>query len=198
MNVYEFTVENAYIFYGYAQGIDLESAMLQVSDYRREKTEKLRKIEDKKLSLMSELLLIYGIEKLGISCNKPFKFIQNEYGKPAIEDLEGWYFNFSHSGDLVVCVISKCEVGVDVELVTRDCSFVAQKYFTKAETELAHKYGTSYVWTRKEAVAKANGRGIGVGVDRIDTSSDVVTLDGEEYNLFTNLVDDYYISVACR
>ena len=42
------------------------------------------------------------------------------------------------------------------------------------------------------------GTGIGIGIDRIDTSDDTVILDGEEYRVFTNRVESYYISLACR
>lgn len=198
MNVYEIKVENTYIFYGYANEIEIENEIVYVSDYRREKVEKLRKIQDKKLSVMSELLLIHGFDKIGILCDKPLKFIQNKYGKPSMENSDGWNFNFSHSGDMAVCAISNYIVGVDVELATRDCGVAAKKYFTKEEIELTKEYGTSYIWTRKEAVAKADGRGIGMGIDKIDTSVDIVTSGDNEYRLVTNRVGDYYISVAYR
>lgn len=40
----------------------------------------------------------------------------NEYGKPYLDN--GLYFNISHSKNVIVCVISDREVGIDIEYLT--------------------------------------------------------------------------------
>lgn len=198
MKVFEITMDNAYIFYAYISDIDLEKDSMSVSQYRLNKIQRLRQDDDKKRSLLSELLLLYGLNKLEIPHTTPLEFNENDHGKPYIKDISNWQFNISHGGDMAVCAISENAVGVDIEDIARESRGISEKYFTDAEKELSEKYGMSYIWTRKEAVAKANGTGIGIGIERIDTSNDTVILDGEEYRVFTNRVGKYYISLACR
>ncbi len=198
MKVYEITVGNIHIFYGYITENDTDNRDDILSLYRQKKVANIRNIKNKRLSILAEMLLLYGMDKLNIKCNYPLEFTNNEFGKPYITGMENFYFNLSHSGDMAVCAISDTPVGVDVEKITRDCGVAIDRYFLPSEIEISKGRGTSYIWTRKEAVAKANGRGIGVGIDKIDTSGDIITLDGEEYRLFTNRVARYYISCACR
>ena len=50
-------------------------------------------------------------EKLGLAPEQVI-FSYGEHGKPLVP---GAYFNLSHSGDIVLCVVSDVPVGVDVE-----------------------------------------------------------------------------------
>ena len=198
MKVYELTLENTHIFYGYATENDTENRYNDLSQYRKSKVAKLKNINNKELSVLSEMLLLYGMDMLNIEHRKPLEIALNEYGKPYVNGMDDFYFNLSHSGDMAVCAISDVPVGVDVEKISRDCSSIIDRYYTDFEKEISKDKGTSYIWTRKEAVAKANGRGIGVGIDKIDTSGDYVVIDDEKYLIFTKSVDDYYISFSYK
>ncbi len=198
MKVYKITVENTHIFYGYTIENDTENKDDILSLYRKNKVAKLKDAHDKKLSILAEMLLLYGMDELNIKHNYPLEFTLNEQGKPCVMEKDNLFFNLSHSGDMAVCAISDKPVGVDVEKITRDCSSAVDRYFTCSERRISEDKGTSYIWTRKEAVAKADGRGIGMGINKIDTSGDLVTADGVLYKVFTNSVDDYYISCACK
>jgi 4'-phosphopantetheinyl transferase len=98
------------------------------------------------------------------------RFATGEHGKPFLEDtpLE---FNLSHSSDLALIAVG-CErqVGVDVERVRSvpDLEDLAGRVCgtdelatlaALAEPHRAHAFLT--MWTRKEALAKATGEGIG-------------------------------------
>ncbi len=198
MKVYEITVENTHIFYGYITENDTENSENQLSFYRRNKVANLKNTNNKRLSVLAEMLLLYGMGKLCIEHKIPLEFALNEHGKPCVAGLDSFYFNLSHSGDMAVCAISNKPVGVDVEKITRDCSKAVERYYTEGEKCISRDKSTSYIWTRKEAVAKADGRGISVGIDKADTSGEVVKVNGEEYKIFTYSVGEYYISFACR
>lgn len=95
-------------------------------------------------------------------------------GKPELKAGE-LHFNLAHSGELaLVAVTSGCPVGVDVEHVrpVRQRDELAHRYFTPAEIdailaldELRRGEAFLNCWTRKEAVLKSIGTGLGYPLD---------------------------------
>ncbi len=92
-----------------------------------------------------------------------------EHGKPFL-DGSPIEFNLSHSGDIALIAVATCPVGVDVErlrpvldlddLAPRVCSPAeVAELAALAEPHRAHAFLA--MWTRKEALAKAMGAGIG-------------------------------------
>ena len=115
-----------------------------------------------------------GIEPLAVP------ILEGAHGKPALAPRGGrpapglLGFNVSHSGErFVVAVAGGMEPGVDIERVRarRNLSGLARRFFSLAEQEAlaaaADPLRAFYrVWTRKEAVIKADGRGVAIGLDR--------------------------------
>ena len=95
---------------------------------------------------------------------------EEEFGKPVLRGRE-IEFNASHSGDLVALAFAKkTAVGVDVEHRRRltDTLALARRYFSAEEVaivERAADAGDAFfaIWTAKEAIVKASGKGIGTG-----------------------------------
>lgn len=93
-------------------------------------------------------------------------------GKPSLAEHPALHFNLSHSGELAVLALSEDgEVGVDLESVRHRSQVlpVALRFFADDEAAaVAQAEGAAQVaiflrtWTRKEAVLKATGRGMGV------------------------------------
>ncbi|TAN48401.1 MAG: 4'-phosphopantetheinyl transferase superfamily protein [Methylococcaceae bacterium] len=103
----------------------------------------------------------------------------NDYGKPYLaEPVADLAFNLTHSDELGLIAISRAgPVGVDVESWrdTRQMDAIAQRCFAAAEyqrwQDLAQSERTPAffkLWTRKEAFAKAVGRGIALGLEHIE------------------------------
>lgn len=98
------------------------------------------------------------------------RFAVNENGKPFL-DGERVQFNLSHSGDLALIAVAwSRQVGVDVEQVRpmSDLESVAARVCTPVELATLAGLAQSEreraffaMWTRKEALAKATGEGIG-------------------------------------
>lgn len=195
MRIYEIKADNVYIFYAYTDETNIEKMLPEVSEFRRGKVSVLRFDDDKKLSLLSEIILRHALDKLNIDYETPLSFTIASNGKPSVNSMRDWHYNISHCDNIVVCAISTYEIGVDVEHTMRK-SNAFDKYFTEAEKELAKEYSASYIWTRKEAVAKANGRGIAIGLDRFDTTKQIVELDNITYRINTISIENYYISYA--
>lgn len=123
-------------------------------------------------------------------------FSKNKFGKPFCTQKNAPYFNISHSGDWVVLAMSLVSgVGVDIEfprpgelmpILQRVCSVeqleVYQQSNTPMETFLC-------LWSQKEAISKANGRGIGVGLANIGCSGCIghqkICFLSENYHLYS-------------
>jgi 4'-phosphopantetheinyl transferase len=105
------------------------------------------------------------------------------HGKPESQNLNGHSiaFNVAHSKHTILIVLSRNgPVGVDVEYFDRptDIMDVAKHNFTETETnsleaitdpDIRHKTFYRY-WTRKEAVLKADGRGLIASLASFDVS----------------------------
>lgn len=108
----------------------------------------------RKLSLLSKCLLAHGLTILKESVPYSISFKAN--GKPYFEN-SNIQFNISHSGNLVICVIGKCAVGIDLQeivpfrkgaegvfLIQEEINFIATEDYLK-------------VWSKKEATYKGFG-----------------------------------------
>ena len=121
------------------------------------------------------LATILGIDALAVPV------IEGAHGKPRLQadGRPSVGFNLSHSGDrFVVAIALGMEPGVDVERIRprRNLESISRRFFSPAEQrEVAaapDPLGAFYrVWARKEAVIKADGRGVGIGLDRFDVNA---------------------------
>lgn len=104
-------------------------------------------------------------------------------GKPALGSWQastGLHFNLSHSGDHALVVVSMGrEVGVDIEAQDQwsDRAIEVLPQFSPAEQQaLAAMTGVTRLqafyrcWVRKEALLKALGTGLSIGLDRFTVS----------------------------
>jgi 4'-phosphopantetheinyl transferase len=95
---------------------------------------------------------------------------EEEFGKPVLRERE-FEFNASHSGDLVALAFAKnTAVGVDVERRRHlsDTLALARRYFSAEEASIVERAADAdhaffSIWTAKEAIVKASGKGIGTG-----------------------------------
>ncbi|MGE5422413.1 MAG: 4'-phosphopantetheinyl transferase family protein [Ignavibacteriales bacterium] len=137
-----------------------------VSDTKHLHIQSFRDRRDAKGTLFAELMVrALACERLGIR-NSQVEFIRGSYGKPALDSVEGFEFNLSHSGDWVVCVIDDALVGIDVQRIEKTDLDIARTYFSGEEyRNLMNKPDvdkTSYfydLWTLKESYVKFTGKG---------------------------------------
>ncbi len=156
------------------------AAYRKVTKERREKTDRIRSGRDKRLSLGAELLLMYGLSRLGIfkDGQEPENILRYRYGengKPYLDGMgmEDIYFNLSHSGETAVCAIAPCEVGCDVERIRDRGMAVARRFFdaeeykriVSLEEEKERQEMFCRFWTLKESFLKVTGQGMRLGMD---------------------------------
>jgi 4'-phosphopantetheinyl transferase len=117
------------------------------------------------------------------------KFVIGAYGKPELDPPYGsprLRFNLSHSGTLAVCgVCYGHDIGVDTERVDAHFAFddIAARYFTPNEqAQIASAQGSDRlaafwrIWTMKEAVLKAVGRGLSAPLTDFEISLNPLAL----------------------
>jgi 4'-phosphopantetheinyl transferase len=113
------------------------------------------------------------------------KYQVDEMGKPFIPDISN--FNISHSGQVVVCALLNAEgkIGIDVEKIRTVEIENFNKQFSPPEMMkiLAdHDPQQKFFdyWTMKEAVMKADGRGMRIPLHSIRLKVDHATIDDSD------------------
>lgn len=162
----------------------IEKYLNEFPDDFKEKVLAYRKWEDSQLSLLGRLLLNYGLQRMGIKNKKNLNY--TFYNKPFLDDINT-KFNISHSGEIVVCILSDTnDVGIDVEIIDKINIQDFESQMTKSEwgniriAEDEKKAFFDY-WTQKEAVIKANGKGLSIPLKSFEIA-----------NLSTKINDDFF------
>lgn len=135
----------------------------EVSDYRRAKIDRLRRPQDKALSLGAELLLRHALAEQGISA---YTVAVTDSGKPYLQD-SAVGFSLSHSGDRVMCAVAHGAVGCDLQQKILTDIRLSHRFFSAEEREYlaslsdVDRLSAFYrIWSLRESYAKATGQGI--------------------------------------
>ncbi|MBR5992350.1 MAG: 4'-phosphopantetheinyl transferase superfamily protein [Lachnospiraceae bacterium] len=130
--------------------------------WRQKKADGIKLQKPKCQSIGAGILLKKALEDVGVPKNL-WSFTEAKFGKAMLTDARELMIDFSlsHSGDKVMCAISDCEVGCDVEMI-KDNTKVANRFFTGHEAELARDNAEVFtrIWTLKESFIKATGEGL--------------------------------------
>jgi 4'-phosphopantetheinyl transferase len=107
-------------------------------------------------------------------------FCVGPQGKPFLTTEPKLQFNLAHSHGLALFAVSgRCEVGVDVERVRTFANDlgIAERYFSRREAEILRGLEPErrseaffHTWARKEAVLKASGEGLALGLEGVEVS----------------------------
>ena len=173
----------------YAQALDL------LTEERRTRTQRYLREEDRLRSTAAGLLLRYG---LGAGAQS---IARAENGKPVLPG--GPHFNLSHSADCAVLALADCEIGVDVEKISRVRPNVARRVLCEAEQAWMEEEDALrrffVLWTRKESAMKQRGLGF-----RLDPRSFCVLdgcdcrIDGRPVFFITREWRGYMVSFAAE
>ena len=141
------------------------------------------------------------------------KFEKNRYGKPFIQELRrkkggrinrDAFFSLSHSGDILICAVSHCNIGADCQVVNirdiKTCRKIAGRFFSPRENLVLDQlpdddYTDKFfeLWTKKEAYVKYTGRGLSEGLDTFS----VFDVENVRFDRVTPCFEGAYIYI-CR
>ncbi|MBR4941293.1 MAG: hypothetical protein IKZ19_04780, partial [Clostridia bacterium] len=147
------------------ENLDINEPRFQkaMSSHRAEKIERLRKPEEKKLSMGAELCLCAASKKLGLPIPPQYK--NGETGKPQFP-VSPPYFNLSHCSGCAVCAIADCEIGVDAETKDRSVSEGVLKRLLAPGESCPSPIEK---WVEKESFVKLTGKGLAQGLGSFST-----------------------------
>lgn len=109
----------------------------------------VKKIASKKFNISPEEIIIERTSK----------------GKPYLKNFKDFYFNISHSSNLVAVAFSDSHVGIDVEKLSTAKHKISKRYFSEEENLYIKNHPSPdlafyEIWTAKEAYFKRSGEGI--------------------------------------
>jgi len=149
---------------------EFEKLLRLVSKEKKERIQRFHRYKDAQMSLLADVFMRKIIcDKYNLD-NKDITFIKGFNGKPKLDkphnDIK---FNYSHSGDWVVCALGEWAVGVDVEKIKDIDIAIAERFFSKGEYEDLMKLEADKqlnyfydLWTLKESYIKWDGRGLSI------------------------------------
>ena len=146
-------------------------------------------------TLAGRLLLMTACRSLGrsLSCLDNMEF--GRFGKPSLANNE-FHFNISHTNGAAVCATSvDGSIGIDIERVRKLRPQEFKRFFTRPELDFIgddiHRFIT--LWSRKEALMKADGRGISMDPTSVEVLSDHDTTEcGDTWYLHPLTCHDGY------
>lgn len=149
------------------------------------RVKRYKQIQDQLNFVSGRMLVRNALKDMGLPDKLAMSLSYSSYQRPYIDGVN-LDFNISHSNGLVACAIGEnSKVGIDVEWIKEIelADFVSQ--FTMEEWEQIESNG--YVrfynlWTRKEAVIKADGAGLSLPINEFSVLEDSINVKGK--NLF--------------
>jgi 4'-phosphopantetheinyl transferase len=109
------------------------------------------------------------------------------------------HFNISHSGDLILVAFANRELGIDIEKINPDFDYndILDEHFSEEEKAFisGHDNPVSsffYLWTRKEAMTKAMGRGLGENLKMVSVLNDILDLNKKVWKLASFKIQESY------
>lgn len=145
--------------------------LMKVPQSVRDRISRYRRWEDRQAGLFGKLLLREGLMRWGYPDGHLRHLVWDAAVRPFL-DLR-MDFNISHSGEYVVCALCPSgRVGIDIEEIRpiEIADFKAHMARDQWEAIAAseNRLTTFFsLWTQKEAVAKADGRGIELPLEEI-------------------------------
>ena len=177
---------------------------LSAPPQRREKIDRLRREDARRLSLGAWSLLAAAIEARGVSTECDIAF--GDKGKPYFRDIPDLHFSLSHSGSIAMCALSDKEIGCDAELIAGPRFSVAERFFSAEEREYLRGVSPEdiarafyKIWTRKESFLKATGLGFTVPAYSFSAADGAVKTElfPGEWSVFDIDISGGYAAACC-
>ncbi|MEP0264432.1 4'-phosphopantetheinyl transferase superfamily protein [Dokdonia sp.] len=161
---------------------------------------KYRRWDDRYNCLFGKLMIYMGAYIFGYDSFEFEKILKDSYGKPYMIN-SNFNFNISHSGNTVVCVFSKQEIGIDIEEINEIEYDLFENVFSTQELAEIQDNGLDKFyefWTKKESVIKAIGKGMSIPLTEIKIDKEGTTYENDTWYTKTFKMDNKYCSITSK
>jgi 4'-phosphopantetheinyl transferase len=139
------------------------------------------------------------------------RFLEGANKKPCLinQAESNLFFNISYAGDWILLAVANLEIGVDVETINPRLDYleITQKNFSAEEADYINADNSTerffLLWTRKEALLKATGKGLDdylkliPGLDGIHLIQNDIISSGNNWQVSSfKIMDRYIASIA--
>jgi 4'-phosphopantetheinyl transferase len=166
----------------------------EVSRYRQK--------EDRQRTLTGKILLLNYLKKY--TDFNLFDIKKNQYNKPYIPN-SNISFNISHAGKYVVLASTFANVlGIDIEEMNPNINInefkevLSREEYDRLRKSTKHIYDFYLIWTRKEALLKAKGKGFFDDIKEIKIKDDTIFFKNKEYCMQSYKFENYLISLVYK
>lgn len=163
----------------------LSKYMQLLPDEIASKISRKKNWQDAQASLLGKLLLKKGLAEFGLSDDLS-KLKYNEFDRPYLQKRLD--FNIAHSGPYIVCAFAENQsIGIDIEQI-KDVSIADfRNVFHQEEWQIllssANKKETFFnYWTAKEAIVKAEGKGLNIPANSIRIKGESVRIADSKWH----------------
>ncbi len=162
---------------------------------------RLKNWDDRQRSLFSKLLLVKGLNIMGLGAYSLDQIRRTEYKRPYFNGNID--FNISHSGEFIICGISvDHKLGIDIEEIKEiplsDFENQFSEYEMKGIMNAENRLKAFYtLWTQKEAFLKAIGTGLYVQLNRIGIEDKTIKWNNQDWFLSEIFFGNKYVSHVC-
>ncbi len=176
---------------------EVDELLLRLPEWRREQALRFKHLSGRRECASAFLLLADALRsEYGITHISPF--LLSDHGKPSLVDHPDIHFNLSHCRSAVLCVIDDSPVGCDVETIrTVRPSLLAYTMSAEERAFIESSPNTdlafTMLWTRKEALLKLTGEGVGSAMHHILLPE---RLADARIHIDTTICEGYVYSVA--
>lgn len=163
----------------------------------------IKNYNDKKRSILGEILLIKLLKEIDIDYNE-LTIKKNKYGKPYIINNK-FYYNISHSHDYVICAISNKKIGIDIEKIRPVNKRIATQFSTNNELKYINEYNNNQlvykrfftIFTLKEAYFKCIGTNLNnIKKLEFNLNASSIISNKKNYKFNTKIINNYVIAIC--
>ncbi|MEO5976052.1 MAG: 4'-phosphopantetheinyl transferase superfamily protein [Chryseolinea sp.] len=153
--------------------------------------------EDRASHLISKLLILWGLKRLNLEAVFDLHDIRySRFGRPYL--TKNIDLSVSHSGSFVAIAIGRgLRTGIDIEKINTIIIDEFTEVFSASEREvinLSHSPLERFfsLWTLKESVVKADGRGFSAPVKDVLVRDEFAELDQTKWYYYEPIIDKDY------
>ncbi len=173
----------------------------QLTPVMQNQVSKFKNWQDARRSMLGKVLLIKGLQHLGLTSYTLNQIEYNFYGKPFFKN--GPFFNITHSGNYIACAISReHSIGIDIEEIKPIPFKDFDDLFSENEWKKIYNIKSDFTafycfWTQKEACIKAIGQGLSIPLKYLEVVNNSIEYDDQVW-LLRNLSihKDYSATLA--